>query len=146
MGIGDWGLGTAGQERYMSLNQNLFLKVQGILLIYDITSRPSFNNLQKWMNLIRDIIDEIPLVLIGNKIDRDDEREVTYEEGEQFAKEMKITFFESSGKEDKNVKEAFYTLSEEIIKRIQFERTSFIQLNANNNQNEKKKRKCCSKK
>ena len=137
---------TAGQEKYMSLNQNLFLKVQGILLMYDITNRSSFDNLQKWMNLIKDIIDEIPLVLVGNKIDREDERVVSHEEGEKFAKEMNISFLESSGKGDQNVKEAFYTLAEDIIKRIQLERTSFIQLNSNSNNQNGNKKKCCSKK
>lgn len=133
---------TAGQERYMSLNQNLFLKVQGVLLMYDISSRDSFMHLKNWINLIKDTIEEIPMVLVGNKVDKEDERTVSFEEGEKFAKELNILFVESSGKENKNVQEAFYMLTEDVINKIKNERTSTVGVNLINS-NEIKKKKCC---
>ena len=133
---------TAGQERYMSLNQNLFLKVQGVILMYDISSRETFEHLKNWVNIIKDTIEEIPIILVGNKIDKEDERTVSFEEGEKFAKDLNILFLESSGKENKNVKEAFYMLTEDVINKIQNERTSTININLNN-QSEKTKKNCC---
>ena len=135
---------TAGQERYMSLNQNLFLKVHGVILMYDISNRDSFDHLTNWIELIKDTISEIPIVLVGNKIDKVDERIVSYEEGEKFAKELNVSFFESSGKENKNVKEPFYMLCEEVINKMRNERTSTINLNLNEQNEKEKKKKCCN--
>ena len=134
---------TAGQERYMSLNQNLFLKVHGVILMYDISNRDSFDHLTKWLDLIKDAINDIPIVLVGNKIDKEVERLVSYNEGEQLAKELNISFFESSGKENKNVKEPFYSLCEEIINKMKNERTSTNNFSLNNQKEKKKKKKCC---
>ena len=134
---------TAGQERYMSLNQNLFLKVHGVILMYDISNRESFDHLTKWLDLIKDAINDIPIVLVGNKIDKEEERLVSYNEGEQLAKELNISFFESSGKENKNVKEPFYSLCEEIINKMKNERTSTNNFSINNQKEKEKKKKCC---
>ena len=134
---------TAGQERYMSLNQNLFLKVHGVILMYDISNRESFDHLTKWLDLIKDAINDIPIVLVGNKIDKEEERLVSYNEGEQLAKELNISFFESSGKENKNVKEPFYSLCEEIINKMKNERTSTNNFSINNQKDKEKKKKCC---
>ena len=134
---------TAGQERYMSLNQNLFLKVHGVILMYDISNRESFDHLTKWLDLIKDAINDIPIVLVGNKIDKEEERLVSYNEGEQLAKELNISFFESSGKENKNVKEPFYSLCEEIINKMKNERTSTNNFSLNNQKEKEKKKKCC---
>jgi Ras-related protein Rab-1A len=134
---------TAGQERYMSLNQNLFLKVHGVILMYDISNRDSFDHLTKWLDLIKDAINDIPIVLVGNKIDKEEERLVSYKEGEQLAKELNISFFESSGKENKNVKEPFYSLCEEIINKMKNERTSTNNFSINNQKEKEKKKKCC---
>jgi Ras-related protein Rab-1A len=134
---------TAGQERYMSLNQNLFLKVHGVILMYDISNRDSFDHLTKWLDLIKDAINDIPIVLVGNKIDKEEERLVSYNEGEQLAKELNISFFESSGKENKNVKEPFYSLCEEIINKVKNERTSTNNFSINNQKEKEKKKKCC---
>ena len=78
---------TAGQEKYMSINKNLFQRVQGIILMYDITVPSSFENLSKWMTLIKQLADGIPLILIGNKIDLEKERKISKEKGQQFSKD-----------------------------------------------------------
>ena len=107
---------TAGQEKYMSINKNLFQRVQGIILMYDITVPKSFENLNKWMTVIKQLADGIPLILIGNKIDLEKQRKITKERGQQFANDNNIDIFESSGKSGVNVEESFIFLGEQIIR------------------------------
>ena len=107
---------TAGQEKYMSINKNLFQRVQGIILMYDISFEKSFTNLDKWMTVIKQLADGIPLILIGNKIDLENLRKVSKERGEQFANDNNIDFFESSGKSGENVEESFIFLGEQIFR------------------------------
>ena len=59
---------TAGQEKYMSINKNLFQRVQGIILMYDITKRETFEHLETWINIIKQMTNEIPIILVGNSI------------------------------------------------------------------------------
>jgi small GTP-binding protein len=128
----------------MSINKNLFQRVQGIILMYDISFEKSFTNLDKWMTVIKQLADGIPLILIGNKIDLENLRKVSKERGEQFANDNNIDFFESSGKSGENVEESFIFLGEQIFR-----------LNKNKNNNDtneyviskettnKKTKKCC---
>ena len=107
---------TAGQEKYMSINKNLFQRVQGIILMYDITVPKSFENLNKWMTVIKQLADGIPLILIGNKIDLEKERKISKDRGKQFADNNNIDIFESSGKSGVNVEESFIFLGEQIVR------------------------------
>ena len=66
---------TAGQERYKSLNKLYFQRVQGIILMYDITKRESYEGLDNWTKLIYNTVDDVPIALVGNKLD--DEKENT---------------------------------------------------------------------
>ena len=136
---------TAGTEKYMSINKALFQRVQGIILMYDISDVKTFNHLEKWMELIRELASGIPLILIGNKIDLINDRLISKEKGEQFANDNNITFFESSGKSGINIEESFIFLGEEIVKNNSIHgksegNTSMISKDSNNN---KKKKNCC---
>ena len=106
---------TAGQERYMSLNKIFFQKVQGIILMYDITQRDTFDNLSKWIKLINETTYKVPVILVGNKIDIEEERIIREEEGKNFANENGYLFCETSALSGKNVNNVFYELSEKII-------------------------------
>ena len=89
---------TAGQERYMAINKNLFQKVQGIILMYDLTSRESFEHVSSWLNLIKQTVSSKTVVLVANKLDLQEEKRIVSEyEGEQIAKDNNILFFEGSG-------------------------------------------------
>ena len=78
---------TAGQERYMSLNKIFFQRVQGIMLMYDITNRESYEKLPKWVKFINEQAYNVPVILVGNKVDDESEnRIVRKEEGKDFAK------------------------------------------------------------
>jgi len=107
---------TAGQERYMSINKLYFQKIQGIILMYDITQRSSFERLPKWVQLINETTFNIPIVLIGNKIDDEEEnRIVSTEEGKDFANQNGYLFYEASALSGKNVNDSIYDLCESII-------------------------------
>ena len=134
---------TAGQEKYMSINKNLFQRVQGIILMYDITKRETFEHLETWINIIKQMTNEIPIILVGNKVDQEDNAEngriVEYSEGEDFARENDFDFFEASAMDGTNVNKVFITIAEKIIKNLQEDRTpSSIVIDKNS----KEKKKC----
>jgi len=114
---------TAGQERFRTITTSYFRGAQGILLVYDVTDRNSFENIKNWVGQINVHAENsinISKVLIGNKCDVDEkERQVTREQGEQLAKEFKIEhFFEASAKQDKNVKDAFEAVAKSVMTRL----------------------------
>ena len=106
---------TAGQERYMAINKNLFQKVQGIILMYDLTSRDSFEHVSNWLNLIKQTASSKTVILVANKLDlEEDKRIVSVDEGEKIANDNNILFFEGSGSSGQNVDKIFTTIAEEI--------------------------------
>ena len=111
---------TAGQERYMSLNKIFFQRVQGIMLMYDITNRESYEKLPKWVKFINEQAYNVPVILVGNKIDDENEnRIVRKEEGKDFAKQNGYLFYEASALNGKNVNNAFYSLCESCISKLE---------------------------
>ena len=110
---------TAGQERYMAINKNLFQKVQGIILMYDLTNRESFEHITSWLNLIRQTVTTKTVVLVANKLDLQEEQRIVSEsEGKQIAKDNNILFFEGSGCTGKNVDNIFTTIAETIYSNL----------------------------
>ncbi|XP_063811744.1 EF-hand calcium-binding domain-containing protein 4B-like [Pseudophryne corroboree] len=98
---------TAGQERFHSITEQFFRKADGMVLMYDITSRESFTAVRHWLNCIQEkVIDDIIILLIGNKIDRDSERKVPYDEGKKLAQEHKLLFKECSAASGINIMES----------------------------------------
>ena len=107
---------TAGQERYRSLAINTIRRCDGIILMYSITNRNSFELISEWINNIYDLKDrETPIILIGNKCDLEDQRKVSREEGMNTAEKYKTIYFETSAKEGINVEEAIDVLLNKII-------------------------------
>ena len=108
---------TAGQERYRVVTKNYFNTSNGFIIIYDITDRSSFNNINNWMDQIESFIGkEVKCILFGNKNDLDNKRDVQIEEGEELAKKYNCPFFETSAKEGNNIEEGFKEIVMEIIK------------------------------
>ena len=107
---------TAGQEKFRSLSLNSIRNYDGVFLMYDITNFKSFDSISEWIKNIYEKKDEnFPLILIGNKCDLKDEREVSEEEGLETAEKYKTTYFETSVKEGINVEEAIDELINKII-------------------------------
>ncbi|EDO40408.1 predicted protein [Nematostella vectensis] len=106
---------TAGQERFRTMTTMQFRGTKGILLVYDITCRKSFDNLQFWLESIRkNKLQYEEILLVGNKCDVGDDREVPKRKGEELAKHHGIKFIETSAKTRINVKEAFCTLATQM--------------------------------
>ena len=133
---------TAGQERFMALSKTVYQKVDGIILVYDISSLSSFQNLLNWIKTIKEINDDLPIMIIGNKIDKEDERIITFEDGKQFADENKMNFFETSALKGYNVNEAFKSFVYEVLEYLK-KKTSFKTYDGFSVESIKKKKKQC---
>ena len=135
---------TAGQERYMAINKNLFQKVQGIILMYDLTNRDSFEHVSNWLNLVKQNASSKIIILVANKSDLEDEKRiVSKEEGERIAENNNILFFEGSGSSGDNVDKIFTTIAEEIYKNIMEERNDKNNGSLVLNRKKKEKKNCC---
>ena len=110
---------TVGQEKYRSLALNIVKNADGVILMYDLTQRNTFEGISIWMdNIKKHKGEDFPIVLVGNKSDME-EREVTKEEGEELAKKFNISFFETSNKTAQNVEESSMELINKIIEKIE---------------------------
>ena len=96
---------TAGQERFDSISNNSIRSSQGAVVVFDLTNRVSFEKVIKWLHNIREFSKKIPIALFGNKSDLKDKRKITQEEIDELCKNEKLIYFETSAKEDINIKE-----------------------------------------
>jgi len=111
---------TAGQESFRSITRSYYRGAAGALLVYDITRRETFNHLTRWLEEARQNANQsMVIMLIGNKSDLDHRRQVSKEEGEQFAREHNLIFLETSAKTAANVEEAFINTAQKIYDNIQ---------------------------
>lgn len=95
----------------------MFKGTQGIILVYDISNRDTFLNVKKWSNHIKDSANkDVCILLVGNKCDKDKNREVSYEDGEKIAKDYNFFFMEMSAKNNYNIKEGFEILVKEMYR------------------------------
>jgi len=146
---------TAGQERYKSITSAYYRGAKGALLVYDVTEKKSFQNIDKWMGEIKEKSSkDINIMIIGNKIDLNDTKAVTTEEAMTKAKTLGVALMEASALNSTNVKEAFYDLLREmyqdvrkklnIVENTMTNENDGIQLETKEGQEEEKKKGCCS--
>ncbi|XP_059580219.1 ras-related protein Rab-12 isoform X1 [Alligator mississippiensis] len=112
---------TAGQERFNSITSAYYRSAKGIILVYDITKKETFDDLPKWMKMIDKYASEdAELLLVGNKLDCEVDREITRQQGEKFAQQITgMRFCEASAKDNFNVDEIFLKLVDDILKKSQ---------------------------
>jgi Ras-related protein Rab-11A len=144
---------TAGQERYRSITKSYYQGAKGVLLVYDITQRASFENIDNWIvDLSKNGDKDIYILLIGNKADLESSRVVTKEEGQAKAGQYNIAFFETSAKSGDNIGEAFKELVEKVYLaniNIRQSKTKIVENNGDGinlvckDTLTKKKKKCC---
>ena len=139
---------TAGQEKFNSLTQNFFKNTDGILIVFDLTNKESFTNIQKWVDKSDN---KIKKIIVGNKADLVEDRKITKEEIKLISK--KYNYFEVSALNGTDVGKAFDTLIQSIVEtRTDEELFADFGMNdpllnlsgsAINNTNVEKKKKCC---
>ena len=106
---------TAGQEKYKSVSSIYYKGAKGALLVYDISRKETFNNLNRWVNEIKNNSDEnINILLIGNKCDLEEGRQISQEEAFEKAKEINAGFLEVSALQAVNIEKAFKYLIQQI--------------------------------
>jgi len=111
---------TAGQERFRSVTRSYYRGAAGALLVYDSTSRESFNSLTQWLTDAKTLASpNIVIILCGNKIDMEADREVTFLEASRFAQENEILFLETSAMTGENVEDAFNKCAKTILTRVE---------------------------
>lgn len=134
---------TAGQERFRTITTSYYRGAHGIIVVYDITDRESFDNIKSWLEEIeRYGTSNTNIILIGNKSDLPDKRKVSVEEAESFAEVNEFTFIETSAKTNCNISKMFNNLSREIKERYTRE---LLDINAESIilETQKKEDSCC---
>ena len=108
---------TAGNERFKSITVNYYRSSHGFLYVYDITNKETFKNLNQWINLANENCNTNAInFLVGNKSDLEKYREVSKEEGKEFAKNYDLIFMETSAKNNNNVEKLFEYFTYNLIK------------------------------
>merc|ERR1712118_4908 len=87
---------TAGQERFKTITNSYYRGAHGIFIVYDITCKKSFNNIKEWLKELYSFRnkDELKITIIGNKMDLENNREVSYKEANQYAIENGFNYYE----------------------------------------------------
>ena len=136
---------TAGEDRFRSITRNYYKGAKGILLIFDVTEKETFTHVRDWIERIHEESPEgITICLVGNKIDMNESRVISNEEGKKIADEFKIPYFETSAKSNIGVEEVFTYLVKEVDTIYMNEHKEEVGRKTVLNQKTKnKKKKCC---
>ena len=133
---------TAGQERFRSLCKNYYKSAHGIALLFDVTNKESFENVKIWVEQInKEAYGRISVILVGNKIDEVEKREVKKEDAENLANELGLSYFEASAKTGENVESCFVALVKKVVDN--YSRGNSVGGTKLHNKSQQKKR-CCS--
>ena len=144
---------TSGEERYRSITRNFYRNANGILFIFDITKKESFDNIKNWLLDSQIIETKVIRMLIGNKIDLEKQRKIEKEIIENYAERKVMKYFETSAKEGTNIDIIFMELAKQILSSkteediiddyndYSYNNSSFNL--SNESEKQKKKRQCC---
>ena len=111
---------TAGQESYRSITRSYYKSSTCAFIIYDVTDKKSFTNISSWLDECREMCYKDMLIcLVGNKIDLEDKRVISKEEGQKFADDNGLLFFETSAKTGTNIEEIFNKCTSDIVAKIE---------------------------
>lgn len=112
---------TAGQERYKSVTASFYRGAVGALVVYDITRHQTFEKSVEWMTELRKQVEDVQIILVGNKQDLAQMREVSDAEGKNQADTQNVLFVETSAQSGENIEQAFEILVRKIIEKKQSE-------------------------
>ena len=134
---------TVGQEKYKSITKNLIKRVQGIIIVYDITNKDSFKNIKTWAHLIEEEYgNKLPIIIVGNKIDLEENRKIKIEDAKAFCKNHKYKYVETSCKTGHNIKKSIAKICKIIIDSQNIRNDISFSLSTSNASYIKKKH-CC---
>ena len=107
---------TAGQEKFRSLTSSYYRGTNAVILVYDVTQRLTFDHLDEWLRelLMYSSRDELVMLLVGNKIDCDEQRALTRDEGAGWARKHGMMFMETSAKTKVGVQQAFQEIAQKL--------------------------------
>jgi Ras-related protein Rab-1A len=110
---------TAGQERFRTITSSYYRGAHGIIVVYDVTDKDSFNNVSHWMQEIEKYAaDGVNKLLIGNKCDLSSKKVVSYDEAKELADGLGVKFMETSAQNAHNVEQAFQIMAGDIMTRV----------------------------
>ena len=133
---------TAGQEQFKAITKNYYRNSDGVIIVYDVTDRQTFEKVQEWVKSIGEYTDReknIQKVIVANKVDLP--RKVTKEEGKQLADKYNIPFFEASAKNDIGIKEFMNRIVTDVLANLSVDMSRVTidqKIDTRNN-----KKKCC---
>ncbi|KAM3589066.1 Ras-related protein Rab-18 [Umbelopsis sp. WA50703] len=140
---------TAGQERFRTLTSSYYRGAQGVILVYDVSNRDTFDALQNWYTELKTYSSsqDVVKMIVGNKVDKESSRVVTYKEGAAMAQKLQTLFVECSAKTKVGVQEAFEELVQKIIEtpslwKKQQTPASTIRVSSNGNDGEQESSLC----
>ena len=142
---------TCGQEKYRSLVQGFYKNTSLAIIVYDISDIKAYQDLDIWIKDLRSQTDqELPIFIVGNKSDRENERQITYKEAQEFSLSRRTKYFiECSAKTGYNIENIFneaakylYSACKELGK-DKIPSNNKLTINKDNTDNKKKKKKCC---
>ena len=147
---------TAGQEKYYTLTSSYYKGAKGALIVYDVSQRNTFLKVEKFVNDLKENCDKrVYTILVGNKIDLEENRTVSTEEGKNLANKLKMGFYEVSAKDGTGINNLFQKIVNEVYDKNNREFKSMASIEimdskdekrfslGGNNSGEKKKKKCC---
>ena len=144
---------TSGHERYKAITSSYYKGAKGAFVVYDITKKKSFESIDRWINDLTSTADKnITIVVIGNKCDLEEQRQITKDQGEEKSSKLEVAFLETSALSGENLEKAFKMMINEIYKKCheemlaendaEIEGGQDINLNKKNENTEIKK--CCA--
>jgi small GTP-binding protein len=132
---------TAGQERFRAITTSYYKGSNAVIIVYDVTNRDSFDRIKYWIESVyAKLSSDVIIILVGNKIDLESIREITFDEGYELAKKYDIHFFECSAKNGININKIFDDVADQFIKQFN---NCITKPNKINLKKEKKKN-CCN--
>ena len=141
---------TAGQEKFRNIARQYYKGANGVLLIYDVCDRKSYERIGFWMDELKqnNEIEQLYIILVGNKIDLEEKRVVTREEAEKYAEDNNINYIEVSAKTGEGILDLFNEVTKGTMDKVfndqdNNEDKEKIKTYLDTNSNRKRKKKCC---
>ena len=142
---------TSGQERFRSITRNFYRNADGVMVVFDLTKKATYDHVKVWLSEAYEHNEDITTILIGNKLDLVNERDVSKEIAVNFANNNKLKYLETSAKNGTNIKESFNTIIDLLLKgkteqeiiNDYTKHDSNLSIESDDKEIKKKKKSCC---